>query len=675
VRTLGDRLEATRRRAFVGRQAERAVFTAALAGEDGAFPVLYVHGPGGIGKSALLRILGDDARAAGRVVIELDARLIDASPHGFERATGSSAAGMVLLIDTFEQCQGLETWLRDEFLPRLPSDAVVVIASRVPPDPSWSSASAWADTLRVVTLGNLSPDESAALLRARGVAGQLRPRVQAFTAGHPLALTLASAVAATDRSATMSWEPGQDVVSVLLDRLVGTLPSAAHWRALALCAHVELTTEDLLRRVFPADESAALFEWLCGLPFIEAGHRGVYPHDVARNALEAQLRWRDPETYAEIHHAVRPYLLDRLRSSESADEQRNVHEFLFILRRSPVISAFFTWQHSQDLFGDRYLPSDRSRLLALAESADGPELARIVEYWLGRMPAAFFVCRRISTGEAVGFSAWLRLTEPDTDDRRMDPVVDAAWTHVAAEAGLRPGEHLGVSRFWIDPEQYEQSSPVMDLMSFHNAERWLAGGGLAWSFCVAANADSWRDNFAGLQHYPIPATPRIGSTEFGVFACDWRRRPLEAWLDQLTAQAMSGHTVTARLGSVERRVLSRSEFDRAVKEALRSLHGDALSTSALLQSAIVADIQETDRPRALRQLLRDAIGAMSDDPRTAKMYRVLAATFLHRAPTQEAAATSLGLPFTTYRRHVTRGIQLLSDRLWERELGTTHPVR
>jgi chromosomal replication initiation ATPase DnaA len=53
-RQLADRLSAARRGAFVGRRAERALFAAALVGDGDPFAVLYIYGPGGIGKSALL---------------------------------------------------------------------------------------------------------------------------------------------------------------------------------------------------------------------------------------------------------------------------------------------------------------------------------------------------------------------------------------------------------------------------------------------------------------------------------------------------------------------------------------------------------------------------------------------------------------------------------------------
>jgi hypothetical protein len=670
ARHLGDRIGAFRREAFVGRKIERMLFAKALEHEDGSFSVFYLHGPGGIGKSALLARLADDARAAGRSVIEVDGRLVECSPSAFGAAVGPTCEDIVLVIDTFEQVQGLETWLSRVFLPRLSAAAVVVIASRRAPDPSWWADPAWSGVLSVRRLQNLGADDSIQLMQLRGVPEHLRSRVLAFANGHPLALSLAADVAAGEAPETSVWTPTYDVVGVLLRQLVGELPSALHRLALALCAHVEFTTEDLLRAVVPPERAAELFDWLQGLPFIEAGRRGVYPHDVVRNILETSMRWRDPHGYEAMHQAIRPHLLEKVRSATtSAQSLRRVREFLFTQRHSPVISALFSWERAEEVFGDRYTAADRDDVLVLAEQAEGAELAAVVDHWLERMPNAFQLCRRISTGRVVGFSAWLRLTESDARDCRVDPVVDAAWTYAAEQAVVRPGEHLGISRFFIDPEQYEQSSPVMDLMLFRNSEAWLKGDGLAVSFCVAANPDAWQESFAQLGHHRIAASPRIGGTRFGLFARDWRRAPLEPWLDRLTAQALSGEVDEAvEDDAVHRPVFSRAEFDAEVRAALRSLHGDELATSPLAGSRLVR-AAATDRADELRRVLTSAIEAMAANPRNAKAARALDMTFLRRTATQEAAAGALGLPFSTYRRHLTRGTELLADHLWRRELG------
>ncbi|TDD31790.1 ATP-binding protein, partial [Nonomuraea terrae] len=134
---LGWRLQAARELAFVGREEELAVFRAALYG--GGCGVVHVHGPGGAGKSALLRRFAHEAVVAGRPVSVVDGRMVESSPAAFEAAAGLVLrdADGVLLVDGFERLQGLEGWLREWFLPRVPVGALVVIAGRNPPDLRW----------------------------------------------------------------------------------------------------------------------------------------------------------------------------------------------------------------------------------------------------------------------------------------------------------------------------------------------------------------------------------------------------------------------------------------------------------------------------------------------------------------------------------------------------------
>src|SRR5581483_9724799 len=99
---------------------ELAAFDVALRTPDSS--VLYVQGPGGVGKSALLRRFAQEAEAAGRPVVLVDGRAIPPAPGAFEAAAEqvSRDERAVLLVDTFERVQGLEGWLRERFLPSLP---------------------------------------------------------------------------------------------------------------------------------------------------------------------------------------------------------------------------------------------------------------------------------------------------------------------------------------------------------------------------------------------------------------------------------------------------------------------------------------------------------------------------------------------------------------------------
>jgi DNA-directed RNA polymerase specialized sigma24 family protein len=85
---------------------------------------------------------------------------------------------------------------------------------------------------------------------------------------------------------------------------------------------------------------------------------------------------------------------------------------------------------------------------------------------------------------------------------------------------------------------------------------------------------------------------------------------------------------------------------------------------------VVRDLAGVDDPDAvaLAEVLRTAVAALGHHPRDEKLKRAVERTYLRPAPNQEAAAEVLGLPFSTYRRHLTEGVARLVARLWEQEI-------
>src|SRR5262249_49646926 len=150
--TVADRLKSARRRRFVGRAAELELFVGALAATEPSFSVLWLHGPGGVGRTALLGAFAESAEDDGVRVVSIDLRTIEPSPPAFmaelSRALGRSVEALprealaggepvVLLLDTLEAAVGLEDWLREEFVPSLPARALVVVAGRNGPGAAW----------------------------------------------------------------------------------------------------------------------------------------------------------------------------------------------------------------------------------------------------------------------------------------------------------------------------------------------------------------------------------------------------------------------------------------------------------------------------------------------------------------------------------------------------------
>ncbi|MEV1243454.1 ATP-binding protein [Nonomuraea sp. NPDC049750] len=659
---LGWHLRAARERAFAGREEELAVFQAALYG--GGCSVLFVHGPGGIGKSALLRRFAHEAAVMGRPVSMVDGRMSEPSPGAFEAEAEPvfRDAGAVLLIDSFECVQGLEGWLRERFLPRMPVGALVVIAGRYPPDLRWRADPGWAGALEVLPLRDLRAADAQALMDSCGVPPESRGPLSAFAGGHPLALLLGAAVAVKDGGGGRRWTPRQDVVATLLDQLVGEVPSAAHRHALEICAHAYTTTEDLLRAVLPQD-AGTLFRWLRRLPFVESSGLGLFPHDVVREVVEADLRWRDPEGYAVMRERVHAHLADKVRTASDADVPGAMAALLYPRNGA---SADFHGRHDEGEFQEEVLrQEDVDTLLRVATAAEGAASARGAAFWAERQPEAFRLYRRSETGEPVAFAAWLRLARFDEEELTADPIVAMAWAHARATTPLRTGEHMAVSRVWTLPT-YRGNSPLMEVIQWRVIGDCLRAERMAWSYIAARHPNHvWAEL---LRHYgmrDISEQPRLGDDAYTLFVHDWRAVPARAWLERMNRLPAGGPgAATAELA-----VLSRAEFAEAVREALRQLsRPDALATSPLTRTRLIAERAGRDPAAALGDLLRQVIDDLRADPRSVKFHQALSVTFLCGTPTQELAAERLGLPFSTYRRHLAAGIERLRADLWHREL-------
>jgi hypothetical protein len=74
----------------------------------------------------------------------------------------------------------------------------------------------------------------------------------------------------------------------------------------------------------------------------------------------------------------------------------------------------------------------------------------------------------------------------------------------------------------------------------------------------------------------------------------------------------------------------------------------------------------------LGALVREAIETLREHPRDDKLLRAVERTYVRPAATQERAAEALGLPFSTYRRHLTQGVDRVVGWLWDREVYGEH---
>lgn len=688
---LADRLNAARHRSFVGRSPELALFRSALTAPALPFAVLFIYGPGGVGKTTLLREYSYIAAEAGACTVLLDARNLDPSPQGFLLAL-RFALGLaehdspvdvfarqqrsVLLIDTYETVAPLDPWLREVFLPQLPESTLVVIAGRVPPGAAWCADLEWRELVQVLPLRNLRPDESQAYLATRGVPPAQHDAVLAFTHGHPLALSLVGDLL-SQRNTTVAFRPedAPDLVRMLLQRFIEHVPSIKHRAALELCAHVRVTTEALLREALAEEDIYDIFEWLRSLTFIEQGPFGLFPHDLAREAIDSDFRWRDPETYRAVHERVRAYYVRKLQETRGLKRQRVFFDIMYLHRQSPIMRAYVDFKALGSVYAEPARPEEHAAILAMVASHEGPESARIARYWLAHQPEAFIVVHGAHR-EVLGFGAELELQQATPEDLAADPGAQAAWAYAQRQAPLRPGDTMRLARFLVDRQTYQQPSPVITLIQIMSTIHWLTIPNMAWSFVSSyADPEFWRPIMRYINYQRVPeADFEVGGRRYGAFAHDFRVVNAAAWLEitgareletDLTLEEIEAHQHPPQL-----LVLSQPEFADAVRLALRDYHRPAaLAGNPLLRSRLIAEQSGAEPgPARLQALLREAAEALRATPRGQKLYRALWHTYFEPAATQELAAELLDLPFSTYRYHLTGATRQVIEWLWQREL-------
>jgi hypothetical protein len=660
---LGDVIERARRRNFVGRRAELQTFDDALTGRSPR-RVLFVYGPGGIGKTTLLLEMSARARDAGRVPVLLDGREIDPSPDGFLQAARRPADehSSVLLVDSYEHLGAIDGWLRGDFIPVLPANGLVVLAGREPPKAAWRVDPGWRQVLAIHRVDHLDDADGADLLARAGITEPGRQRLLMLGRGHPLTLALL-ADAARSGAVPESLAEVPDLISVLLESLLRDAPTEAHMIGLATCARAWLTTEDLLRKTVGAD-APEVWGWLRCRPFVHCLPGGLTPHDLTREVLEAEFERRSPDRYRALHRIIHDHVVAGIRATTGLERQLLAQQLAYLHRRSPFTGAYFALRSQGSAAVVPARPEEYAPIVSVIERNEGRESAALAEAWFADEPDHMNVVRTEEGVVGFAYGVFCPCGSPMED---RDPVVRAILEYVARTAPTRPGERVHIGRFWSGVREFQRDKYALLAGSVSSIITWCTEP-IAWSFIVSVDPEHWGPFFDYLGFRPLVEVAVAGRPHVA-YGMDWRRFPVDVWLDLMNEREHQGGTGPPPDSALRPPPLSRAAFGDAVRSALHNLHRpDRLAACPLVGSGLGADAGE------VRASIVAAVGRLAGGPKGDQLRAVLNRTFVKAAPSQEAAAEVLGLPFSTYRRHLGRAVQQLTEVLWAVEIGAPGPT-
>jgi len=555
MQKLGDIVSERALAAFAGRAREVEALLQLF--EHGGPLALYIHGVAGIGKSSLLEVFAARVRATGGRVVRIDCRTVEPTVQGLLTEL-SDALGeplltveevverlasfdemIVIALDTYEVFRLMDTWVRQIFIPSLPANARVAIASRNPPSPAWRTTPGWQGLFRNLLLEPLSETEALGYLTTSGIAPDVARRINLIARGHPLALSMATSIVLSETGRTIEEAGLHQVIEALSRSYLEAVPDPITRQALEASSVVRCVTEPLLRALLPETPPRDTMERLAALPFVEPGREGLFIHDAVRSAIASSLAARDPDSHLEYRRAAWAFLQHRLRRAHGKTEPWRYTADLLFLIQNPVLREGFFPSGPQPLAVEPATPDDEPMVHQIVGETAAPEREALFAWWRHHRDAFRIV--RDRDGGGCGLYVMIRASELNEAVDAADPVA-AAWRR---DIVLRDPSAALFCRRWLDRDVGEapsasQAASWVDIKRSYVEMR----GTLRWVYTVIANPEPFGEVPARLGFRPL-AEPTIdvgGQTLYSVML-DMGPGSVDVWLTELVGAEITAEEI------------------------------------------------------------------------------------------------------------------------------------
>lgn len=446
----------------------------------------------------------------------------------------------VLLVDDFQRC----TWALGELVAGLPSDALIVCASRRDVPAALALDPGWARVLLRRELTPLSGAEAQEFLALRETAPRARGPIASLFGGLPLGLALASNVAKATRGGEFDLESLVSVQHTLARLLRPKNLTLTQQLALDVCALAQVTTPELLERVrgmlsIPAEAGAEdAFEWLAAQTFVDYTHAGVRPHELARFALHAHLRQQHRRRYASVLRALRELVATDLESSSSPGLE--FAELLFLSRNEPAVAPWAaSLEATRSVAVGPVAPAEHESVLRLMLDVEGEESVALARHWLARGSMVFEAAREEGLTGLIGY---VELDKESWGSQLLtrDPV-SALVREFMTRNPLQAGESSLLFRWFFDSKDYQSPSGRVLPLSARQTQLLLTKPGLRYNFGVFRTPIQWLPLWKTIElPWEIVGHFSIAGCEFALLAFRWCRRPIRDIL--VRAEQLNGDT-------------------------------------------------------------------------------------------------------------------------------------
>lgn len=531
--TLADKVSDERHRHFINRESELQAFGSALG--NTSCSLLFVKGAAGTGKTSLLQACQRVASEGGHPARYVDAEELGRRGYDAPLTNPSLSLGRtpkahpgarpVLLIDGYERLSGEQPWPLERLVHELPSDALLVLASRRAAPARLLLDHAWAAMTRQLELGPWNEAQAREFLERQGIPASVREGMLELGNGYPLALTIAASVCRAEGAQAFGARQLEAVYATLSRVLSFGAASLEQHLALDVCAVSRTVSVKVLDHVLDGSSVAAghaheLFDWLAQRPFVDWAGDSVRLQRLPR--ITRLWRLKREQKYDALRSQIREFWVDRLSTTSAPEAGR---EALFFLDRDlPNAAGEDAWaEDDSELEAAR--PSDHAQVVELVRRHEGDDAAALCREHLELEPTAFELTRNGERADRVLHATRLT-TAADLKLPEGDPVLRLVETFLRQHPPEK-GACMVLVRWLMADDGYQSPLPqVLPLMA-RAAQIVMGAPRVTYALGVYRDPEEWQElwDAAGAQRQVIGRFT-LGNGHYGLIAFGYLERSL-----------------------------------------------------------------------------------------------------------------------------------------------------